>query len=67
MDCSASSLFKYGGYLGAQYEIRRYALMIAVWDELFNTDTHTDFAAAGQDGIALVIHCVLHYRRDSTQ
>jgi hypothetical protein len=33
--------------------------MITVRDELFNFTT--DFSAAGQDAIALVIQCVLHY------
>ena len=41
--------------------------MISVRDELFNMNSHIDFAAAGQDAIALVIHYVLHYERDTTQ
>ena len=37
--------------------------MITVRDELLNTVSHTDFGEAGQDGIALVIHTVLHLWR----
>lgn len=32
-----------------------------------NTHPHTEFAAAGQDAIAVVIPSVLHYRRDPIQ
>jgi hypothetical protein len=32
---------------------------------LLNTDSHTDFAVAGKDGMALVTSRVLQYRRDA--